>query len=207
MLIDSASLETATRTRCWSRSLIKDASFAGGPAPLLSGINETPEMDKSRADPLKTTEGSGSAGRMNFDSHVDLHGITLPAAGLAGWVIGPGLRADFEQFQDPEFHLRKFLADLNQPPSGNRNHFGAGGSFDDALRNANLGEWEDIPKDMVLPEQPAGPLLKPLFVEPRLVAQSADSRTLLIPLRARTRDAFPALRCCGWFFRKEIDRS
>ena len=37
------------------------------------------------------------------------------------------------------------------------------------LRDANLGEWEDIPKDMVLPEQPAGPLLKPLFVELRLM--------------------------------------
>jgi hypothetical protein len=37
------------------------------------------------------------------------------------------------------------------------------------LRDANLGEWEDIPKDMVLPEQPAGPLLKLLCVEPRFV--------------------------------------
>ena len=136
---------------------------------MVSGINETPEMDRSLADPLRTTAGPGTSGRMNLDGHVDLHGITLPAADLAGWGIGPGLRTDLEQFQDPEFHLWEFLADLNQPPPGDRNHFGVGGGFDDTLREADLGEWEDIPEDMVLPEQPTGPLLKPLFVEPRLV--------------------------------------
>jgi hypothetical protein len=114
MLIDSASLEIATRTRWWSRSLTRAASFAG-------------------------------------------------------WGIGSDLRTDLKQFQDPEFHLREFLADLNQPLSRDRNYFGAGGGYDDALRDANLGEWEDIPEDMVLPEQPAGPLLKPLCVELRLV--------------------------------------
>ena len=124
--------------------------------------------------PVENDGGFGDAGRMNLDGHVDLHGITLPAAGLGG--IGPDLRTDLEQFQDSEFHLREFFADLNQPPPGDRNHFGAGGGFDDALRDANLGEWEDIPKDMVLPEQPAGPLLKPLCVELRLVPTMGPSR-------------------------------
>ena len=119
--------------------------------------------------PVENDGGSGDSGRMNLDGHVDLHGITLPAADLAGWGIGPGLRTDLEQFHDPEFHLCEFLADLNQSPSGDRNNFGVGGGFDDALRDANLGEREDIPKDMVLTEQPAGPLLKPLFVELRLM--------------------------------------
>jgi hypothetical protein len=81
----------------------------------------------------------------------------------------PDLRTDLEQFQDPEFHFREFLADLDQPLSGDRNHFSAGDSFDDALRAATLGEWEDIPEDMILPEQSTGPLLQPLFVQPRLV--------------------------------------
>ncbi len=81
----------------------------------------------------------------------------------------PGLRTDLEQFHDPEFHFWEFLADLNQTPSGDRNNLGVGGGFDDALRDANLGEWEDIPKDMVLPEQMAGPLLKPLFIELRFM--------------------------------------
>ena len=44
--------------------------------------------------------------------------------------------------------------------------FGAAHSFDDALRGANLGEREDVPKDMVWSEQPAGFLLRPLFIEP-----------------------------------------